>query len=88
MARPCTKVLPPPCFAGTAAVRTATRATFVHPTSPTALHVCAADTAIWRAVMPQPDWWPKEPGSYCIWGTPPNTVLAFSLNDGMLAWQV
>jgi salicylate hydroxylase len=45
------------------------------------------DTAIWRAVMPQPEWWPKEPGSYCIWGTPPNTVLAFSLNGGMLAWQ-
>lgn len=38
--------------------------------------------------MPQPDWWPKEPGSYCIWGTPPNTVLAFSLNKGVLAWQV
>ena len=48
----------------------------------------AADTAIWRAVMPQPDWWPKEPGSYCIWGTPPNTVLAFSLNGGVVAWQV
>ncbi|KAI7839966.1 hypothetical protein COHA_006287 [Chlorella ohadii] len=45
------------------------------------------DTAIWRAVMPQPDWWPSDPGSYCIWGTPPNTVLAFSLNGGMLAWQ-
>ena len=60
----------------------------VHPTTFCLPTTSFADTAIWRAVMPQPNWWPSDPGSYCIWGTPPNTVLAFSLNGGMLAWQV
>lgn len=48
----------------------------------------AADTAIWRAVVPCPDWWPTEPGAYVIFGVPPQMLLAFKLHDGNVAWQV
>ncbi|KAL4436862.1 hypothetical protein ABPG75_004001 [Micractinium tetrahymenae] len=46
-----------------------------------------ADTAIWRAVQPRPSWWFPEPGTYCIFGTPPHMMLCFGLVDGSVAWQ-
>ena len=38
--------------------------------------------------MPRPDWWPKEPGSYCIFGSPPTMLGTNPLHDGSIAWQV
>ena len=38
--------------------------------------------------MPRPDWWPKEPGSYCIFGAPPTMLGTNPLHDGSIAWQV
>jgi hypothetical protein len=47
-----------------------------------------AGTAIWRAVLPRPDWGPQEPGSYCIFGVPPAMVLSFPLHGENVGWQV
>jgi len=54
------------------------------------LHTCAtvAGAVSWRAVMPRPDWWPQEPGSYCIFGAPPTMLGTNPLHDGSIAWQV
>lgn len=47
-----------------------------------------ADAAVWRAVMPKPEWWPKEPGSYVIFGGPPTVMGTQQLHTGDIAWQV
>ncbi|PSC68944.1 Isovaleryl-dehydrogenase [Micractinium conductrix] len=47
-----------------------------------------ADSCVWRAVTPKPDWWlDLEPDLFCAFGLPPAMLLVYTLRDGTLAWQ-
>ncbi|KAI3424950.1 hypothetical protein D9Q98_008332 [Chlorella vulgaris] len=45
-----------------------------------------AGAAIWRAVLPPPDWWPTNASDYLFYGEAPTMFTAYKLHGGSLSW--